>query len=68
MRVGNKPTISQEDVLNMAGFLFTTVDDIAMHNGIVKLATELLLPELHDTNNYAAAENLVRIAIEAHTG
>ena len=68
MRVGNKPTISQEDVLNMAGFLFNTIEDTGMHQGIVKLATELLLPELHDTDNYDAAENLVRIAIEAHAG
>jgi hypothetical protein len=63
-----KPTISQEDVLNMAGYLFGTVEDISMHKGIVMLATELLLPESHDSGNYDAAENLVRIAIEAHAG
>jgi hypothetical protein len=52
----------------MAGFLFNAIEDTAMHDGIVKLATELLLPESHDSGNYDAAENLVRIAIEAHAG
>jgi len=68
VRAGKKPTICQEDVLDMAGFLFGVYEFEAQREGIVKLATALLLPELHDSGNSEAGENLVRIAIEAHAG
>ena len=58
--------LSQEDVLNMAGYLFAVIEDPAERNGIVKLATELLLPELTESKSDDRSEramHLIRIAI-----
>jgi hypothetical protein len=63
--------LSQEDVLDMAGYLFALIEDPAERNGIVRLATELLLPELTESKSEDRSEramHLVRIAIEAHQG
>jgi hypothetical protein len=63
--------LSQEDVLDMAGYLFSLIEDPAERNGIVRLATELLLPELTESKSEDRSEramHLVRIAIEAHQG
>jgi len=66
MRASNKPLITQEDVLTMSGYIFSEVDDAAMRDGVVKLATALLLPMSHDGDDADGVANLVRIAIEAY--
>jgi len=66
MRESNKPIITQEDVLTMSGYIFSEIDDASVREGVVRLATALLLPLSHDGDDAAGVANLVRIAIEAY--
>ena len=62
----NTPSISQEDVLTMAGYIFSEVTDQSVREGVVRLATALLLPMSHDGEDAAGVAALVKIAIEAY--
>jgi hypothetical protein len=66
MKASNKPLITQEDVLTMSGYIFSEINDLSVREGVVRLATALLLPLSHDGDDAEGVANLVQIAIEAY--
>ena len=50
----------------MAGYIFSEVKDDSVREGVVRLATALLLPMSHDGEDAAGVAALVKIAIEAY--
>jgi len=60
----NRPTIRPQEVLDSAGYLFNEIEDADIRDGIVRLATALLLPEALDTDRQEFAEALIHTAIE----